>query len=113
MPAGDGEQRTQREHVPRTEDDVTGRPLEVVTQRFEKPPNVDIEVALQPEDAAPLPIDLGALVSDAETADADLVYEIVAPPAKGTLSGSGAAWRGPERPRPRWRQSAFWSGHWR
>src|SRR6185436_19394100 len=42
------------------------------------------------EDAAPLPIDLGALVSDAETADADLLYEIVTPPAKGTLSGSAA-----------------------
>jgi predicted outer membrane repeat protein len=44
------------------------------------------------EDAAPISIDFGALVSDVETSDAqDLTYNITAPPAaKGTLSGSGS-----------------------
>jgi CSLREA domain-containing protein len=43
------------------------------------------------EDAAPISIDFGALVSDVETSDANLTYNITAPPAaKGTLSGSGS-----------------------
>ena len=40
------------------------------------------------EDTA-LAVDLGALVSDVETADVDLTYEIVTQPAHGQLSGSG------------------------
>ena len=43
------------------------------------------------EDAAPISIDFGALVSDVETSDANLTYNITAlPAAKGTLSGSGS-----------------------
>jgi Ca2+-binding RTX toxin-like protein len=43
------------------------------------------------EDAAPISIDFGALVSDVETSDANLTYNITTPPAaKGTLSGSGS-----------------------
>jgi Ca2+-binding RTX toxin-like protein len=38
-----------------------------------------------------LPVDLGALVSDVETANADLTYEIDVGPAHGTISGTGAS----------------------
>ena len=38
-----------------------------------------------------LPVDLTALVSDLETADGDLDYTIVTPPANGGLTGSGGA----------------------
>ncbi len=38
-----------------------------------------------------LPVDLAALVSDVETADGDLTYEIVTPPAHGVLTGSGGS----------------------
>ncbi len=38
-----------------------------------------------------LAVDLAALVSDVETADGDLAYTIVSPPADGVLSGSGGA----------------------
>ena len=41
------------------------------------------------EDAPDLAIDLGALVSDLETSDANLTYTIVSGPSKGVLSGSG------------------------
>jgi len=36
--------------------DVAGRVLEVVAQRFDAPPDVDIEVMLRPEDAEPIPV---------------------------------------------------------
>jgi hypothetical protein len=39
-------------------------------------------------EGTPTPVDLGALVSDVETADADLTYTILSGPAHGTLSGS-------------------------
>ena len=44
------------------------------------------------EDAAPISIDLGALVSDVETSDANLSYTIVNGPSaqQGTLTGSGS-----------------------
>lgn len=35
--------------------DVTGRVLELIAQRFETPPDVDIEVNLRPDDLQPLP----------------------------------------------------------
>jgi hypothetical protein len=38
-----------------------------------------------------LPIDLAALVADVETADGDLVFEIVTQPTHGDLTGSGGA----------------------
>ena len=41
------------------------------------------------EDAPDLAIDLGALVSDLETSDANLTYTIVSGPSKGVLTGSG------------------------
>ncbi|MEY2503446.1 MAG: large repetitive protein, partial [Verrucomicrobiota bacterium] len=61
---------------------VTVRPVNDV------PVATDSSVSLD-EDAPPVPIDLGALVSDAETADAGLTYQIVSGPTKGTLSGAG------------------------
>ena len=44
------------------------------------------------EDVAPIPIDLGALVSDVETSDANLTYTIVNGPSaqQGTITGSGS-----------------------
>lgn len=36
--------------------DVVGRVLEVVTQRFDGPPVVDVEIAIRPEDATPVPV---------------------------------------------------------
>jgi hypothetical protein len=36
--------------------DVTGKPLDVVVQQFETPPQVDIEVALSPADLDPPPV---------------------------------------------------------
>src|SRR5215204_5897282 len=42
------------------------------------------------EDVSPLSIDFGALISDGETSDANLTYNITNPdPAKGSLSGTG------------------------
>src|SRR5215217_378470 len=43
------------------------------------------------EDGGPLSIDFGALLSDVETSDANLTYDITNPPepAKGSLSGAG------------------------
>ncbi len=38
-----------------------------------------------------LPVDLAALVSDVETSDANLTYDIVSAPAHGNLTGSGGA----------------------
>ena len=63
--------------------------VEVATGAFNHTPTaVDGSVSLN-EDAAPVAIDLGALVSDVETAAANLTYTIVTPPSKGVLSGSG------------------------
>jgi hypothetical protein len=43
------------------------------------------------EDGAPITIDFGALVSDVETSNANLTYNITAPPAaQGSLSGTGS-----------------------
>ncbi|HET9218437.1 MAG TPA: Ig-like domain-containing protein [Terriglobia bacterium] len=42
------------------------------------------------EDGGAVAIDLGALVSDLETSDSNLTYNIVTPPASGALSGTGA-----------------------
>src|SRR5262249_3726980 len=41
------------------------------------------------EDATPVEVDLGALVSDVETPDTALTYEIVTAPNKETLAGAG------------------------
>jgi hypothetical protein len=43
------------------------------------------------EDGAPITIDFGALVSDVETSDANLIYNVADPdPAEGGLSGTGS-----------------------
>jgi hypothetical protein len=43
------------------------------------------------DESTPLALDLGSLVSDVETSDANLTYTIVSPPAHGTVSGTGTA----------------------
>ncbi len=48
------------------------------------------ETRTMSEDGGPLSVDFGALVSDGETADGDLAYDISDPdPAKGSLGGEG------------------------
>jgi Bacterial Ig domain/Lipoprotein associated domain len=49
------------------------------------------ETKTMSEDGRPLSIDFGALLSDGETSDGDLAYDITDPPdpAKGSLGGSG------------------------
>jgi hypothetical protein len=42
-------------------------------------------------EGTPLPLDLGSLVDDVETDDADLTYTIVTAPAHGAITGTGAA----------------------
>jgi hypothetical protein len=41
------------------------------------------------EDGGAVAIDLGPVVNDLETSDANLTYSVVTPPSNGTLSGSG------------------------
>ena len=53
----------------------------------DQPSATDSSVATAQD--APLDVDLGALVTDIETAVSDLTYEIVDSPVHGTLSGSG------------------------
>ena len=49
------------------------------------------ETRTMSEDGGPLSIDFGALVSDGETSDANLTYDIADPdPAKGSLGGEGS-----------------------
>ena len=43
------------------------------------------------DEDTPLALNLGALVSDVETSDANLTYTIVDPPAHGTVTGTGTA----------------------
>ena len=74
----DGEETSSTETVSITVDPVNDAPQA-------SSPSVSVD-----EDGS-LPVDLGALVSDVETADANLTYTIVTPPAHGVLSGSGAA----------------------
>jgi Bacterial Ig domain/Cadherin domain/RTX calcium-binding nonapeptide repeat (4 copies) len=50
---------------------------------------VATSTSLNGTEDAPLAVDLGTLVSDAETSDANLTYQIVTAPAHGQLTGSG------------------------
>jgi hypothetical protein len=54
-------------------------------------PPVAASQSLSVDEDGSLPIDLAGLVSDIETADANLTYAIDTPPAHGGLSGSGAS----------------------
>ena len=53
-------------------------------------PDADSGTRTTDEDTA-LALNLGALVNDVETGDANLTYEFVTLPAHGSLSGSGAS----------------------
>ena len=50
------------------------------------------ETKTMSEDGGPISIDFGALLSDVETSDANLTYDITNPPdpAKGSLDGTGS-----------------------
>ena len=49
------------------------------------------DTSLTTDEDTPLAVDLAALVSDLETADADLLYEIVDAPSNGDVTGSGGS----------------------
>src|SRR5215211_5119966 len=52
---------------------------------------VATDASVSTDEDTPKAVDLGALVSDLETSPANLAYQVVSPPAQGTLSGSGAS----------------------
>src|SRR5919112_2597190 len=65
-------------------------PVSMLVSPVNDTPVATDETRTMSEDGGPLSIDFGALVSDGETSDADLTYDITNPqPAKGSLGGSG------------------------
>ncbi|HEX8936488.1 MAG TPA: Ig-like domain-containing protein, partial [Pseudonocardiaceae bacterium] len=65
-------------------------PVSMLVNPVNDTPVATDETRTMSEDGGPLSIDFGALVSDGETSDADLTYDITNPePAKGSLGGSG------------------------
>src|SRR5215203_2838203 len=65
-------------------------PVSMLVNPVNDTPVATDETRTMSEDGGPLSIDFGALVSDGETSDANLTYNITNPdPAKGSLSGTG------------------------
>src|SRR5215204_4349381 len=65
-------------------------PVSMLVSPVNDTPVATDETRTMSEDGGPLSIDFGALVSDGETSDANLTYNITNPdPAKGSLSGTG------------------------
>src|SRR5215213_10028016 len=65
-------------------------PVSMLVSPVNDTPVATDETRTMSEDGGPRSIDFGALVSDGETSDADLTYDITNPePAKGSLGGSG------------------------
>src|SRR5215204_5984019 len=65
-------------------------PVSMLVSAVNDTPVATDETKTMSEDGGPLSIDFGALVSDGETSDANLTYNITNPdPAKGSLSGTG------------------------
>jgi Bacterial Ig domain len=66
-------------------------PVSMLVNPVNDTPVATDETKTMSEDGGPLSIDFGALVSDGETSDADLTYDITKPdPAKGSLGGEGS-----------------------
>ncbi|MCA1708953.1 MAG: cadherin-like domain-containing protein, partial [Actinobacteria bacterium] len=65
-------------------------PVSMLVKAVNDTPVATDETKTMSEDGGPLSIDFGALLSDVETSDANLTYDITNPdPAKGSLSGAG------------------------
>src|SRR5215208_1206318 len=65
-------------------------PVSMLVDPVNDTPVATDETKTMSEDGAPLSIDFGALLSDVETSDANLTYDITNPdPAKGSLNGAG------------------------
>src|SRR5215208_4469169 len=65
-------------------------PVSMLVDPVNDTPVATDETRTMSEDGAPLSIDFGALLSDVETSDANLTYDITNPdPAKGSLNGAG------------------------
>jgi hypothetical protein len=65
-------------------------PVSILVDPVNDTPVATDETKTMSEDGAPLSIDFGALLSDVETSDANLTYDITNPdPAKGSLNGAG------------------------
>src|SRR5215217_990632 len=66
-------------------------PVSMLVNPVNDTPVATDETRTMSEDGGPLSIDFGALVSDGETSDANLTYNITNPdPAKGSLGGEGS-----------------------
>ncbi len=67
-------------------------PVSMLVDPVNDTPVVTDETKTMSEDGGPLSIDSGALLSDVETSDANLTYDITNPPdpAKGSLGGAGS-----------------------
>jgi hypothetical protein len=66
-------------------------PVSMLVNPVNDTPVATDETKTMSEDGGPLSIDFGALVSDGETSDANLTYDITDPdPAKGSLGGEGS-----------------------
>src|SRR5215216_594355 len=66
-------------------------PVSMLVSPVNDTPVATDETRTMSEDGGPLSIDFGALVSDGETSDANLTYNITNPdPAKGSLGGEGS-----------------------
>jgi Bacterial Ig domain len=71
--------------------DSNPAPVSILVNPVNDTPAVTDETKTMSEDGGPLSIDFGALVSDGETSDANLTYDIRNPdPAKGSLGGEGS-----------------------
>src|SRR5919107_3876180 len=71
--------------------DSNPAPVSMLVDPVNDTPVATDETKTMSEDGDPLSIDFGALLSDVETSDANLTYDITDPdPAKGSLGGEGS-----------------------
>ena len=71
--------------------DSNPAPVSILVDPVNDTPVATDETKTMSEDGDPLSIDFGALLSDVETSDANLTYDITDPdPAKGSLGGEGS-----------------------
>jgi hypothetical protein len=67
-------------------------PVSILVDPVNDAPSATDETRTMSEDGGPISIDFGALLSDVETSDANLTYDITDPPdpSKGSLDGTGS-----------------------
>jgi Bacterial Ig domain/Bacterial cadherin-like domain len=70
--------------------DSNPAPVPITVNPVNDEPLANNDTKTMNEDGAPLSIDFGALVSDVETSDANLTYNIGSPNPSGSLSGTGS-----------------------